>query len=235
MLHSAFTLAKMVHEGSLTQTEAAHRLNAQHGVNVNSAKIMVTVYGRLVRGLVFKRALNASDMRYYLAQFFAEGGVNALSNPLTALWMHIEYYEDKNNVNLKALREVASHFNALLHSGTSFEVITQNFNESVQESLKSSSDEREARLNNAEQMPTSRMASIKVYNRNPDVVASVLIRAKGVCEACGEDAPFIRRKDKTPYLEVHHIKKLADGGKDIVSNAIALCPNCHRKVHFGIQ
>ncbi|MFM5358466.1 HNH endonuclease [Aeromonas veronii] len=43
----------------------------------------------------------------------------------------------------------------------------------------------------------------------------------------------MRIKDGTPYLEVHHKEKLADGGEDTLENTIALCPNCHRKFHFG--
>ena len=57
--------------------------------------------------------------------------------------------------------------------------------------------------------------------------------ANGVCEKCDSPAPFNRTKDGTPYLEVHHWKFLADGGKDIVENAGALCPNCHREAHYG--
>lgn len=34
-----------------------------------------------------------------------------------------------------------------------------------------------------------------------------------------------------PYLESHHIIWLAAGGADSVDNTIALCPNCHRKMH----
>ena len=37
--------------------------------------------------------------------------------------------------------------------------------------------------------------------------------------------------DGTHYLEVHHIDQLAKGGADTVENAVALCPNCHRKMH----
>jgi 5-methylcytosine-specific restriction protein A len=72
-----------------------------------------------------------------------------------------------------------------------------------------------------------------VHLRNADVVAEVLIRANGTCERCGKNAPFLRAKDGTPYLEVHHKEKLANGGDDTVENAIALCPNCHRREHFG--
>ena len=71
------------------------------------------------------------------------------------------------------------------------------------------------------------------FRRNPDVVATVLERADGFCEDCKKKAPFLRSKDSTPYLEVHHIIRLADGGRDNLDNAIALCPNCHRKAHYG--
>jgi hypothetical protein len=72
------------------------------------------------------------------------------------------------------------------------------------------------------------------FKRNPHVIAEVLLRAKGICEKCSKPAPFIRKKDNTPYLEVHHKTMLSDGGEDTVENAIALCPNCHRQQHFSL-
>ncbi len=35
-----------------------------------------------------------------------------------------------------------------------------------------------------------------------------------------------------PYLECHHVIFLADGGPDAIYNTVALCPNCHRKMHI---
>ncbi len=61
----------------------------------------------------------------------------------------------------------------------------------------------------------------------------MLNRANGICEKCKQKAPFIRKKDNTPYLEVHHKQQLSEGGDDSVENAIAVCPNCHRELHFG--
>jgi len=52
----------------------------------------------------------------------------------------------------------------------------------------------------------------------------------GTCELCDQPAPFTK-KNGDPYLEVHHVKQLADGGEDTINNAVALCPNCHRKMH----
>lgn len=56
--------------------------------------------------------------------------------------------------------------------------------------------------------------------------------AKGVCQGCGEDAPFLGEGGE-PFLEVHHLHRRGDGGPDHPDNVIALCPNCHRRVHHG--
>jgi 5-methylcytosine-specific restriction protein A len=70
------------------------------------------------------------------------------------------------------------------------------------------------------------------YERDQGVRACVLDLAGGLCEACGEPAPFTRA-DGRPFLEVHHVVPLADGGPDFVSNSVALCPNCHRALHMA--
>ncbi len=54
--------------------------------------------------------------------------------------------------------------------------------------------------------------------------------ANGLCQLCGLHAPFSGH-DGQPFLEVHHIVPLADGGTDTRENVVALCPNCHRKMH----
>jgi len=56
-------------------------------------------------------------------------------------------------------------------------------------------------------------------------------RANGHCQLCGLPAPFTD-KSNTPYLELHHIRSFAKGGRDTVSNCVALCPNCHKKMHL---
>lgn len=60
----------------------------------------------------------------------------------------------------------------------------------------------------------------------------VLNQSSGVCEGCDQAAPFLR-PDGLPYLEVHHVKHLANHGSDEASNAVALCPNCHRRCHHS--
>ena len=99
--------------------------------------------------------------------------------------------------------------------------------------LKQPSSVRLARIKDASRLPAKYIVLATMYHRSPDVIAEVLLRSRGVCECCKRPAPFDRMSDGTPYLEVHHKKRLADGGEDTVENAVALCPNCHRQSHYG--
>lgn len=80
--------------------------------------------------------------------------------------------------------------------------------------------------------PEAQVVQVVQYARDPRVVAYVLNRARGICEACKAPAPFIRM-DGSPYLEAHHILPLSQGGPDTVENCAALCPNCHRAMHLA--
>jgi 5-methylcytosine-specific restriction endonuclease McrA len=107
------------------------------------------------------------------------------------------------------------------------------FARNVQRSRELTPDARRQRLETASTKPRRILVTTHAFVRNPDVVAEVLLRTNGRCESCGCDAPFIRKSDGTPYLEVHHKITLADGGEDTVENAEALCPNCHRAKHYA--
>jgi 5-methylcytosine-specific restriction protein A len=113
--------------------------------------------------------------------------------------------------------------------------VATEFQAAVVLAASSSEEQRLARLATAPKVPRRLTVTSSVFARNPDVVAQVLFRAAGACERCGRRAPFIRRADGTPYLEVHHRIQLASGGHDTVENAVAVCPNCHREAHFGVN
>lgn len=75
-----------------------------------------------------------------------------------------------------------------------------------------------------------RTAEATVYYRDPYLKEIVKRIAEGKCQYCGEEAPFVD-KNNEPYLEEHHVKRLADDGTDSIDNVVAICPNCHRKMH----
>jgi len=71
-----------------------------------------------------------------------------------------------------------------------------------------------------------------VHLRSEAIRTYVLKRARGICEGCEKEAPFVTRQ-RHPYLEAHHVSRISDGGPDHPAWVIALCPNCHRRVHHG--
>ncbi|ODA26171.1 HNH endonuclease [Photobacterium damselae] len=68
------------------------------------------------------------------------------------------------------------------------------------------------------------------YERSDAVKHYALNVANGQCQLCENNGPFKTRHNQY-YLEVHHVTWLAKDGLDIPENVIALCPNCHRKMH----
>ncbi len=111
--------------------------------------------------------------------------------------------------------------------------LQQSLREAVKAAISQTADQRRKQLTLAPKLPRKVTVTSVGFLRNPYVIAEVLLRAAGCCELCMGSAPFVRRKDKTPYLEVHHKIRLADGGEDTVENAIALCPTCHRREHYA--
>lgn len=78
--------------------------------------------------------------------------------------------------------------------------------------------------------PVRRSRIASGFIRSSEVVRITKERAKGICELCGQPAPFEDRKGE-PYLEAHHIVWLSRGGADDTDNTAALCPNCHARMH----
>jgi len=94
-----------------------------------------------------------------------------------------------------------------------------------------SDEELERRAKLAKSVTGRRLVtSSSQYVRNKYVAENAKRRADGVCQLCGNSAPFNNKRDE-PYLEEHHIIWLANDGPDTIENTVALCPNCHRKMH----
>jgi 5-methylcytosine-specific restriction enzyme A len=91
---------------------------------------------------------------------------------------------------------------------------------------------RSAALRNAARSTTPSERKAIIHQRSEAIKAYVKRRANGVCEACGHIAPFPTMAGE-PYLEPHHVRRLADGGPDHPRWVAAICPTCHRLVHYG--
>lgn len=224
-----------VFAGAMTQVTGVATL-VSAGINPTSALDFIRDYRYLMEGRVFHRAMSARAMERFIQAIADTHGYAALGAAVNALDAHITYWEDHYGTKAGAMRKVADLFRAELASQESRKTLRQlesEFDEQVRRSLLDPSQARSKRLATAPSMPKSVQVTTTSFLRNPDVVATVLLRAAGRCEECFGAAPFSRKSDGSPYLEVHHRVRLADRGPDTVENAIALCPNCHRRSHFG--
>lgn len=79
------------------------------------------------------------------------------------------------------------------------------------------------------QIPRVSKVETTVRERHWAIAEYVKRMAKGNCDLCTLPAPF--NVGGIPFLECHHVLPLAEGGPDKIENAVALCPNCHRKMH----
>lgn len=92
-----------------------------------------------------------------------------------------------------------------------------------------STDQLHVLAKNKKANTIKRVVEINYVERDPIISKATKNRANGKCDLCGENAPFVTKDG--PYLESHHVITIADGGPDVIYNTVALCPNCHRKVH----
>jgi 5-methylcytosine-specific restriction protein A len=232
-IEAAHDIASQVFDHKLTMETGANTLQDTFGLNINSARDFINDYRLMLHGKVFQRAMSAPAIDYFLMRIAADRGLSSLQEAIKAVHKHINYYEGIRKVNLHAMRTVVTRHEIQIATPIALADQTSAFNRAVKKALADSASNRQVRLQGAAKMPVKVRALTEIYLRNADVVAEVLLRASGVCQRCNKAAPFMRKKDGTPYLEVHHKKQLANGGEDTVENAIALCANCHRELHYG--
>jgi hypothetical protein len=97
------------------------------------------------------------------------------------------------------------------------------------------SDFREKAYQNSIESPKEILTNASSASNRLDIIRTyALSRARGKCESCENDAPFLKRNGQ-PYLEVHHIIELSKGGSDSPKNVAAICPNCHANISYGVD
>ncbi|WP_198432052.1 HNH endonuclease [Marinomonas sp. BSi20584] len=232
-ISAAYDVSKKVYLDKLKRSDGVALLSSEYEVNKSSAGDFINCLKCMLGGQVFHRAMSCLAMEHFLKSITLDFSSNHLKNAINALDMHIDYWEKHYKTKVISMKKIANKYRAFIEQNNTAESYYYQLSQEVEASLKRGSPERLERINNAPKIPNTITVSATVYQRNPDVIAETLERAAGVCERCGKGAPFIRSKDGSPYLEVHHIQRLADNGPDTLENTKALCPNCHRELHFG--
>lgn len=77
------------------------------------------------------------------------------------------------------------------------------------------------------------------YIPKPSIGKGAIVRARFICENCG-NGTFTSRRTNQNFMEPHHLIPISMQGYyahdiDITPNLICLCPNCHSKIHYGLK
>ncbi len=162
-----------------------------------------------------------------LFQYVDSGIVKFISN-MICIGYHYRESKDKNKDMRQAIVFELQKVEDYKHEGAILSDESNNLNN------KSLKDLRNMATNSEEKHRTIVEKQKEVRVRSNAVKEYALQRASGKCEFCNEQAPF-SKDDGTPYLEVHHIKRLSDGGPDKPEWVAGVCPNCHREAHYGVH
>jgi len=233
-IHETYRLAKQVLEQELSLQQAKGIVSKNTGMDIGSAQGYINTCLKMLEGNGYSWTINAYGTKYFLEQIHIDFGLNSLLTSIASVKKHLEYYEGVGKSSQPKIKSVLEKIIIKIEGKSTFQDLKNNFEKQVGLSKKDKKEIRASRLKATNLMPRKTVAEITVYIRNPDVAVEVLLRANGVCERCKKPAPFIRAKNNTPYLEIHHKKQLAYDGEDSVENALALCPNCHRELHYGV-
>lgn len=91
-------------------------------------------------------------------------------------------------------------------------------------------DDRVVEISRSE--PQKREYLIETYARDQGWVAEAKNKYGLYC-LCQSCTNSFQKPDGSPYIEVHHIIPLAEGGEDSLWNLSVLCAHHHRMAHFA--
>lgn len=220
---------KSVISGANTRADVINYLNKKFNISKNTLRLNIGAYESMSSGNVYTMNITQPVTVMFLEDFKRN---NQLLNAINSLEKHIEFLESDGSRAL-GLRKIKESYSKILYPDE-----LKNFQKEISDQVDAyklkSISALEKYLNSKPDAPPLLMAvTTYVYKREPALVAWALKKAKGRCGKCGSKAPFNKAADQMPYLEVHHLKPLSEGGSDNMNNVIALCPNCHREIHHG--
>lgn len=191
---------------------------------------LAMLIGRAVTGAYNKimnfRAIDPRDSR---------AGMDGASNVDRSVWA--EFFDERTQtIDLNAVGDEFQRLWPQYWLELTRELQEERLEQAVEEA-KADLDVLEARIRASRRpsKPQSGTTTTTVFNRDPNIIAYAKGRAGFRCEVPGCEVPLFLKPDGEPYVEVHHIHMLADGGEDTTKNVACLCPSHHREIHFGIR
>ena len=226
---SIFKISKEVFEKKLTFKEGQQILVGDYKMNPNSAADYINNFRCMIEGIKFIRTNNAYSMEYFFDNIYKEYGSLKLSNALTALKLHIEYYEGSQKVTMRNMRDIYAKYLAVPLDTPDEQEQKEIFREFIKQ--KKTKQEIIAELLSLKPTDDEKVTiSNKSFKRDNRTIAQIKILRDFKCQIC---STTIKKKDGTLYIEAAHIKPKNKKGRETPDNILLLCPNHHKEFDFG--
>jgi 5-methylcytosine-specific restriction protein A len=225
----AYELSKQVFEGKLTFKEGQQQLVGDNRMNSNSAADYLNNFRCMVEGRRFTRTNNAYSMEYFFDNIYKDYGSPGLSNALTALRLHIEYYEDLQKVVMHKMRDIYAKYLAV-----PIETPDEQEQKEIVREFKNQNKTKEEIIAELLSLkptdPEEVTLRSKSFKRDNRTIAQIKILRDFKCQIC---STTIKMKAGTFYIEAAHIEPKHRKGRETPDNIILLCPNHHKEFDFG--
>lgn len=213
----AYQLGRRIQRGEMGLTEARDEL-AGAGVNPNSAVALLNDFRHMLEGTRYTRALSTATTDYFLTWIRRDYGDAALANAVSAVAKHLDYYEKKRGVNLRATRDILARHSALLREAPDMFLSP--------EEIPPSTSHLEGKV---------RQALVNVYERSPAARAACIAHHGACCSVCSFDFGKAYGEIGEGFIHVHHLKEISSIGEeyeiDPIEDLRPVCPNCHAMFH----
>ena len=225
----AYELSKKVFEGQLSFKEGQSQLVGDNRMNPNSAADYINNFRCMLEGRRFTRTNNAFSMEYFFDNIYKDYGSPGLLNALTALRLHIEYYEDIQKVVMHKMRDIYSKYLAV-----PIDTPDEQEQKEIIREIKKQHKTKEEIANELRNLkptdPEEVTINSKSFKRDNKTIALIKILRDFKCQIC---STTIKKKDGTFYVEAAHIEPKHRKGRETPDNILLLCPNHHKEFDFG--
>lgn len=146
--------------------------------------------------------------------------------------LFVKFYGDFNEIYSPFIKKYEHYL------FDSKKAIDKDDNEKVVTSIDISNDEKYESPNYCkEPKPLLVEANTKKYARDSHKAKKAIYNSHFTCDINDHHDSFVAKTGKK-YMEAHHLIPMAaqvdfDVSLDVDANIVCLCPNCHRKLHFG--
>ena len=105
MIEAVYALSKEIYVKKKSREEAVEEM-AKLGMNLNSAKMYIEAFIRMMNGEIYTRGISALAVNYYIANIRIDYGTEYSKKAVTALKKYIKYIENIEGSTRNKLREI---------------------------------------------------------------------------------------------------------------------------------